>query len=72
MTTLVHWTKPLQMSLSLEKAMRFELVKTFSNNYVFLKIKELQQCCCLMRQNRHCQHTLSLMPWLQLPIRISL
>jgi len=26
MTTLVHWTKPLQMSLSSEKVMRFELV----------------------------------------------
>jgi len=53
MTTLVHWTKPLQMSLSSGKVMRFELVKTISNNCVFLKVKELQQCCCLMRRNRH-------------------
>ena len=67
MTTLVHWTKPLQMSLSSEKFMRFELVKTISNNCVFIKVKELPQCCCPMRQNRHSQHTLSWMPWLQLP-----
>jgi len=33
--------------------MRFDLVKTISDNCVFLKVKEFQQCCCLMRQNRH-------------------
>jgi len=37
MTTPVHWTKPLQMSISSEKVMRFELVKTISNNCVCLK-----------------------------------
>jgi len=72
MTTLVHWTKPLQMLLSSEKVMCFELVKTIPNNCVFIKVKELQQCCCLMRQNIHCQHTLSWMPWLQMPPTMNL
>jgi len=47
MTTLILWAKPLQMSLSSEKVMRFDRVKTISNNCVFkvkeLKVKELKQ-----------------------------
>jgi len=38
MITLVHWTKPLEMSLSIEKVMHFELVKPF-HTIVFFKGK---------------------------------
>jgi len=54
MTTLVQWTKPLQMSLSSEKVMSFDLARTVSNNFVCLMVKELQQCCCLMSRVCFC------------------
>ena len=47
---------------------------TISNNCVCLKAKELQECCCPMPQNRHCQSTQFVlwMPWLQLPATVRL
>ena len=64
MTTLIHWNKQGHAFWTCHV--------TISNNFICLKVKELQQYRCLMRQNRHCRHTLSWMPWLQLPTTISL
>jgi len=72
MTRLVHWTKPLQMSFIIikwEGHAFWTCHVTISNNCVCLKAKELQQCCCVISQNSHCQHTLSWLPWLQLPVQ---
>ena len=60
MATLVLWTKPLQISLSSEKVMCFELVMwSFQTICLSVGEKVPAQCCCFKCQNRHCQHTLS-------------
>jgi len=52
----------------------FEKCASMPETYllIFIKVKELQQCCCLLKQNRHCQHTLSWITWLQMPTTINL